>query len=331
MHGGGSNCDMADNQPDEVEKINEEAVVNSESKENEGGGWWDSLYSAAKSKSAEVLESVKRDLGELTTIVTTETSNIVLNTTNVVKDTLQLENPESTANTMKKSVSLFLDQMSSALNPLPDDEDEAIMIVGSDTVTLSRLQAQIYTLANDPNTFLMEIDDQLDKRYKAWLDWVKTGDSSLLSNDKLTKILNECTPLHDNYQKFVPDSVSHTDFWYRFLFRKALLEDEDAKQQRRSEKENREAERIDFNKELTPLSDIELSEKEQEEILSSYDQERRVSSKSSSPTEDVKKDSKSKQEDIPSNASSVTTSSLDKDEWVKDFDIEDIEPPTNTK
>jgi len=51
-----------------------------------------------------------------------------------------LENPESTANTMKKSVSSFLDQMSSALNPLPDDEDEAIMIVGSDTVTLSRLQ-----------------------------------------------------------------------------------------------------------------------------------------------------------------------------------------------
>jgi len=41
---------------------------------------------------------------------------------------------------MKKSVSSFLDQMSSALNPLPDDEDEAIMIVGSDTVTLSRLQ-----------------------------------------------------------------------------------------------------------------------------------------------------------------------------------------------
>jgi len=39
--------------------------------------------------------------------------------------------------------------------------------------------------------------------------------------------------------------------------------------------------------ELTPLSDIELSEKEQEEILSSYDQERRVSSKSSSPIEGI--------------------------------------------
>jgi len=57
-----------------------------------------------------------------------------------------LENPESTANTMKKSVSLFLDQMSSALNPLPDDEDEALMIVGSDTVTLSRLQVIYFIL-----------------------------------------------------------------------------------------------------------------------------------------------------------------------------------------
>lgn len=103
-------------------------------------------------------------------------------------------------------------------------------------------------MANDPNTFLLPIDDQLDKRYKAWLDWVKSGDSSLLSSEKLIKILNECTPLRDNYQKLVPDSVSHADFWYRFLFRKALLEDEDAKQQRRLEKEKKEAERIDFNK-----------------------------------------------------------------------------------
>jgi len=154
----------------------------------------------------------------------------------------------------------------------------------------------------------MEIDDQLDNRYKAWLDWVKSGDSSLLSNEKLTKILNDCNPLRENYEKLVPNSVSHADFWYRFLFRKALLEDEDAKQERLLEKEKRAAEKIDFNKggvllltinniaekncmfiyyftELTSLSEIELSEKEQDEILSSYEQERRVLSKSNSPTE----------------------------------------------
>lgn len=37
-------------QPSDVENVSEEAIVNSESQENEGGGWWDSLYSAAKSK-----------------------------------------------------------------------------------------------------------------------------------------------------------------------------------------------------------------------------------------------------------------------------------------
>lgn len=100
----------------------------------------------------------------------------------------------------------------------------------------------------DPNTFIMEIDGLLEKRYKAWLDWVKSGDSSMLSHEKLTKILNEYTPLHDNYHNLVPNSVSHADFWYRFLFRKALLEDEDAKQQRQLEKEKQETERIDFNK-----------------------------------------------------------------------------------
>jgi len=85
---------------------------------------------------------------------------------------------------------------------------------------------------------------------------VKSGDSSLLSNDKLTKILNECIPLRENYEKLVPDFVSHADFWYRFLFRKALLEDEDAKQQRRSEREKQEVERIDFNKGMLSQSNM---------------------------------------------------------------------------
>lgn len=42
-------------QPNDVEEICDndqvnEAIINSESNKNEGSGWWDSLYSAAKSK-----------------------------------------------------------------------------------------------------------------------------------------------------------------------------------------------------------------------------------------------------------------------------------------
>lgn len=36
-------------QPNDVDEGNEETIVSSE-KGNDGGGWWDSLYSAAKSK-----------------------------------------------------------------------------------------------------------------------------------------------------------------------------------------------------------------------------------------------------------------------------------------
>lgn len=37
-------------QPNDVQEVDEEVVVNPELKGVEGGGWWDSLYSAAKSK-----------------------------------------------------------------------------------------------------------------------------------------------------------------------------------------------------------------------------------------------------------------------------------------
>lgn len=54
---------------------------------------------------------------------------------------LQLDKPESTASSMKKSVSTFLDQVSTVLNPSPDDEDEeAVVIHGTDVVPLTRLQ-----------------------------------------------------------------------------------------------------------------------------------------------------------------------------------------------
>lgn len=42
-------------QPSDVKEVSEEAIVNSESTGNEGGGWWDSLYSAAKSKVIKII------------------------------------------------------------------------------------------------------------------------------------------------------------------------------------------------------------------------------------------------------------------------------------
>lgn len=61
----------------------------------------------------------------------------------------QLDEPESTANTMKRSVSSFLGQVSSVLNPSPDDDnEEAIVIRDSQPVVLTKLQVifcQLFT------------------------------------------------------------------------------------------------------------------------------------------------------------------------------------------
>jgi len=53
----------------------------------------------------------------------------------------QLDEPDSTASTMKRSVSSFLGQVSSVLNPSPEDDDEeAIVIHDSEPVVLTKYQ-----------------------------------------------------------------------------------------------------------------------------------------------------------------------------------------------
>lgn len=81
-------------------------------------------------------------MGEFGAAVKSEASNVVNTTGNVIGKTLRLDEPESTANTMKRSISSILGQMNQVLNPSPDDSDtEAIMIIeDSETVTLTKLQ-----------------------------------------------------------------------------------------------------------------------------------------------------------------------------------------------
>jgi hypothetical protein len=58
----------------------------------------------------------------------------------------QLDEPESTASTMKRSVSSFLGQVSSVLNPSPEDDDEeAIVIHDSEPVVLTKYQV-VYSI-----------------------------------------------------------------------------------------------------------------------------------------------------------------------------------------
>ncbi|KAJ8979469.1 hypothetical protein NQ317_002819 [Molorchus minor] len=176
---------------------------------------------------------------------------------------------------MKRTFSSFLGQMNSALNPSPDDSDTEILIVeNSETVRLTKLQKVIYELQKDPTTFLCDPEPELGKQFQCWLEII----DDQLSDDRIAKHVNSSEILKNQYAKLVPDIVEHQLFWKRYLFKKALLEDDIARQEaidRREQKEKLITEdsvkwdQEDFSNE------IELTEEEQIKLLEQYEEERK--------------------------------------------------------
>ncbi|KAL1455352.1 hypothetical protein WDU94_009454 [Cyamophila willieti] len=315
--------------------------------------WWKGIFDAARNKSAEVLEFVKKDLDELSTTVKTEATNVVQQTTTVFKETLQLDKPESTASSMKKSVSSFLGQVSNVLNPSPDDEDEeAVVIHGTDVVPLTRLQTQLYALGNDPDTYLKEIEPELLPRYEAWLELVEEQGNKQLSNEKLIKMLVNNPQLQNNYETLVPNKISHALFWNRYLFRKAMLEDEDARLQRKEKKDEEEDEEDDKIESVWSQEDdfnynVELSEEDQIKLLEDYEKEKlskklqkekdskdeKQGKKKSSTTDPSVINIREKRDmvivgDTPNSTTSSTYSSKGstEEDWDKEINMDDVEP-----
>ncbi|XP_054276117.1 BSD domain-containing protein 1-like isoform X2 [Macrosteles quadrilineatus] len=294
------------------------------------GGWWGSWMNAAKAKSAEVYEFVKNDLNELSTAVKSEASAVLSSTSNAVKETLQLDKPESTANTVKRSVSSFFDQVGTALSPPPEDGDEeAIIIQGSDPVFLNRLQTRLYTLASEPRTFTEDIKEDQMPQFEAWLTVLEEDKMSM---DKMTKMLAACPPLQENYTTLVPTQVSHAQFWHRYLFRKGLIEDEEAARERKEEREKQVADSFQWDK--------ELSEEEQIRILAEYEAERKMMKESDKKSEEngvnvnsavlIEREKKDMIIVSTSATTSLSTGSTgDKesndDDWEREFDLDETE------
>ncbi|CAH1965575.1 unnamed protein product [Acanthoscelides obtectus] len=237
--------------------------------------WLGSWLNAAKNKSTEVLEFVKKDLEEFGSVVKNEANCVISSTGSVLENTLSLDSPTSTASTMKRSFSSFLGQMNSVLNPSPDDSDTEILIVeNSETVELTKLQKAIYDLQKNADTFLKDPDESLSKQFRCWLEIV----DDQLSDDRIAKYVNSSEILKRQYAKLVPEVVEHHLFWKRYLFKKALLEDEFARQEALEKREQKEKlmseddlkwEQEDF------AADIELSEEQQIKLLEEYEKEKK--------------------------------------------------------
>ncbi|XP_053684601.1 BSD domain-containing protein 1-like [Sabethes cyaneus] len=184
------------------------------------GSWWGSWLDTAKTRSASVLEAVKNDLTELTTAVKTEATSA----TEAIGRSLSLSEPDSAVGAMKKSFSSFLGQVSEALVPSLEEEEEGIDVLitheGADDLTgFHRHLAELQSLET---TYLEEPSDELSEKYKRWMEVVE---QEQFTEPRLARHLANSAILNDQYCALVPGRVAHMDFWKRYLFKKALLED----------------------------------------------------------------------------------------------------------
>lgn len=184
------------------------------------GSWWGSWLDTAKSKSASVLEAVKNDLTELSTVVKTEATSA----TEALGRSLSLNEPDSTVGAMKKSFSTFLGQVTEALVPTLDEEEEGedVLITHEGTEELDGFYKHLAELQTMEGTYLEEPSDELSEKYKRWMEVVE---QEQFTEPRLARHLASSTILNEQYTALVPGKVAHMDFWKRYLFKKALLED----------------------------------------------------------------------------------------------------------
>ncbi|XP_068211543.1 BSD domain-containing protein 1-like isoform X2 [Palaemon carinicauda] len=252
-------------------------------------GWFQDARDKVVSQSSEVLEFVKKDIDEFTKVVTEEASSVVSSTASTLKEKLRLDDDESTANNMKKSVSGFLNHVAEVFTPPPDDADqEAIVIRNQQPVILNRLQAAIYAISQDAATFLTDPEEE-EKEYEEWL-----GTFDLESHQtELSDLLVNNQPLRHNYTALVPAQVSHVVFWHRYFYKVKQLEKADARRQelkQRADKKSADPELVwDEDEEFG--GDVEITEEMQAQLLEDYQRECEEQGKSSSDKDGKKLDS----------------------------------------
>ncbi|CAH1121918.1 unnamed protein product [Ceutorhynchus assimilis] len=250
------------------------AEINQDTNSAQGSskeGWFNSWLNSAKNKSTEVLEFVKKDLEEFGTAVKNEASSLMTSAGSVVEQTLRLESPNSTASNVKRSFSTFLGQVNTVLNPSPDDEDTEILIVeNAETHELNHYQKALYNLQKDVETYLTNPKDDLKQQYDCWLEILEPDQ---LSDDRIAKYVNSSEVLKSNYSRLVPDILEHQLFWKRYLFKKALLEDDLARQELQEKFEQKKREEI-LQEELDDDNNIGvLTEEQQIALLEQYEKE----------------------------------------------------------
>jgi len=186
----------------------------------------------AKQKSSEVYGLVSKDLEDVSTQATSmvRSSSMTLKKTLEKMDEKSDELADQAYGSVKSSVTSAWRYAAGYATQMFTEEDleaEALLVQGQqqEPVILNRLQAQLYALATDPDTFLTEPHPDDAEEFTAWKPELdkRQGEISelMVSNANIRK----------NYSTLVPEKVNHNLFWTRYFFKVHLIELQENKRQ----------------------------------------------------------------------------------------------------
>lgn len=262
-----------------------------------------SAVETAKQKSTEVYGLVSKDLEEVTTSTTSYANSMVRSSSMAIKKTFEKideksdELADQAFDSVKTSVNSawkFAAGYTSQMFREEDLEAEALLVREGEQepVELTRLQAQLYALAADQDTFLAEPHADDLAEYEAWkcdLD-KRQGEVSelMISNANIRK----------HFSTLVPEKVTHKLFWTRYFFKVHLIELQENRRQilkkraaevasKNENEENNWDDVADLADNPTPSNTIPADV--QEKLLSEYEKEL-IESKVNKVQKDLKKE-----------------------------------------
>lgn len=169
------------------------STSNNEASGSSGGGsWWNSFIKSAKEKSINAIEFMKNDLAEFKTTMTTDTSKLVSQASEQLKETT---GASSLLDTLSKSINLNLN-----LNFLNDDTAEKIVVGGGGG------GGKKSSLTSDHTNTAMNIHE----RFKQELRQLQSNENTFLTNPTSTTSDNDYDDWEacfnsDNYKSAISD------------------------------------------------------------------------------------------------------------------------------
>ncbi|KAF8782141.1 BSD domain-containing protein 1 [Argiope bruennichi] len=208
-----------------MDGANRDEENNNESNGNSWWGSWPGWLQTAKEKSSNALEFMRRDLTEFTQVVQTDAVAAVSSTAAMLKEKLTVDNAEAVADKARQSITSVIGTIADVFAPQKELEDSELMIIkDSEPVTMDWWQSQLYMIRKDPKTFCHEPEGP-PEMYENWLESFDPSEHQ----EEMTEIMITCSEVRDIYDKLVPTSVSHLEFWQRYFYRVHLLRKAEAK------------------------------------------------------------------------------------------------------